>query len=258
MPFYCPWKQVSVLVRVLDCSMLRVENIIRAYNIVCGMLRPGYVPSVLLVASKMNMNNNNNLFCITKKTNDLICSSKKEVLFFHLTKKNDLFSSTKNMDSYRFNLKKKIYSKMKKNSFDTSTKEEDSSCQSSIKNYALFHIMKKKQHRIPVIDPAFDITIVYPRSTFHMMEWLKKNHLHCVQKKRLYSLCYYHPKFCALKMNTTNNNNFFHLTKKKNLFSPTKNIDSCRFHSNKKIYSNKKKKKKIDSFRVTMKNVLPR
>ena len=46
--FYRLWKQVSTLVRVLDCGILRVEYNIRAYNIVCGMIHLGYVPSFVL------------------------------------------------------------------------------------------------------------------------------------------------------------------------------------------------------------------
>ena len=94
------------------------------------MIRLGYVPSILLVVSKINTtNNNNNLFCLTKKTNNPFCASKKEILFFHLTKNNNLFCSTKNIDSCQINLEKKIFLKMKKSWFDISTKEEHLFCQ---------------------------------------------------------------------------------------------------------------------------------
>ena len=80
--------QVHILVRVLDCGMLRVECNIRAYNIVCGIIKLIYVPSVLL---------------------------------------------------------------------------------------------------FPVIDPAFGITIVCPKSTLHLVKLSKKNYLYCIQKKNSYS-----------------------------------------------------------------------
>ena len=60
-------------------------------------------------ASKMNMTNNNNCFCPTKKIIDSFGTSKKENLFFHLTKKNDLFRSATNIDLWQFNSKIKIY-----------------------------------------------------------------------------------------------------------------------------------------------------
>ena len=63
--------EASVLVRVLDCGIFCVEYNIRAYNVVCGMIRLEYVPPILLVASKMNRTNNNNLFCLTKQTDCL-------------------------------------------------------------------------------------------------------------------------------------------------------------------------------------------
>ena len=71
---------VPVLVQVLYCGMLHVEYNIKAYNVVCGMIRLGYVPSILLVVSKINTtNNNNNLFCLTKKMHDLFHATMRNV-----------------------------------------------------------------------------------------------------------------------------------------------------------------------------------
>ena len=74
--------EVSLLVRVLDYSMLCVKYSIRAYNVVCGMIRLGYVPSVLLDASlEISTSPNqcllsfhvamiNDLFCVSNNTYD--------------------------------------------------------------------------------------------------------------------------------------------------------------------------------------------
>ena len=88
--------EVPVPVQVFYGGMLRVEYNIKAYNVVCGMIRLQYVPFVLLV------------------------------------------------------------------------------------------------YRVPVIDPVFDITIVYPKIVLHMVELSKKNHMYCIQKKNPYSLCPFH------------------------------------------------------------------
>ena len=47
----------------------------------------------------------------------------------------------------------------------------------------LFHILMKKQHQIAIINPAFDITIVYPGSSLHLVELSKRNYLCYRQKK---------------------------------------------------------------------------
>ena len=70
---------------------------------------------------------------------------------------------------------------------------------------------------VPVIDPAFGITIVYPRSALYLVQLFQKESLDCIQKKIPYSLYSFHPQFCASKINkTTNNNNMFCQTKKMN------------------------------------------
>ena len=75
-------KQVSVLVQVLDSGMSRVEDNIKAYNVVCGMIRPGYVPSVLLVHQVAVIDP---VFDIT------IVSSRSVLHLVELLKKNHLY-----------------------------------------------------------------------------------------------------------------------------------------------------------------------
>ena len=55
--------------------------------------------------------------------NDLLCAFEKEIVFFHVTTKNDSYCSTKNINACQFKSKKMIYLKMKRSLFDTSTKK---------------------------------------------------------------------------------------------------------------------------------------
>ena len=101
----------------------------------------------------MNTTNNNSLFCLTKKTNDVFCS-------------------TKDIDSCQFNLKK-IYLKMKKNLFDTSTKKVDLLYQLSMKKHRFFHALKKnflfcEKKKIDSFYALKFVVIVYPRSVLDL------------------------------------------------------------------------------------------
>ena len=59
-------------------------------------------------------------------------------------------------------------------------------------------------HRVPVINPVFDITIVSSRSVLYLVELSKKNHLYCVQKKSIYSLCPFHSSILSVRMAENN------------------------------------------------------
>ena len=100
--------EVPVLVQVLDCEMLRMEYNIRAYNVICGIMHLGYVPSVLLVTS-LETSMINDLFPVSNYNNDSL---------------------------------------------------------------SLFRILKKKQPQIPItiINLAFYITLVFPRSALHLVK----------------------------------------------------------------------------------------
>ena len=117
-----------------------MEYNIWAYNVVCGMIRLGYVPSVLLVTSLE-----------TSTSLDWWLSS------LQVTMINNLFPVSNNDND---------------------------------------------------LTPLFNIS--------------KKNQLYCVQKKRPYSLCSFHPKFCALKKAIL----FFHFAKTNPLYPSTKKEES--------------------------------
>ena len=112
-------------------------------------------------------------------------TNKKCDPFCHFTKKLSLFSSTKNIGSCQFCLQKKIYLKVKNNSFNASTKKEDS-----------FYLFPKKKERniwinklqVTVINTNIDIDIdiVHPGNALY---------LYIVLQTRFYDIQYltYHP-----------------------------------------------------------------
>ena len=54
---------------------------------------------VSILGRVLDSDHSNNTYPASKKMNDSLLVSKKEILFFHLTKKNDLSLSTKNIGS---------------------------------------------------------------------------------------------------------------------------------------------------------------